>query len=109
MMPVPPRRPEQHHWDEHPASRNEQRSAHGRRRRATAARVRPGSKTCGFWSPEVQREYTGVHRAREWVGLFLPHLRPGMPVLDLGCSVGSITLDLPEIIALLDDPCCTRS
>jgi hypothetical protein len=32
-----------------------------------------------------------------------------MPVLDLGCSVGSITLDLPEIIALLDDPCCTRS
>ncbi len=32
-------------------------------------------------------------------GYLLPHLRPGMNVLDVGCGPGSITLDLAELVA----------
>ena len=48
---------------------------------------------------EAQRAYVGVRRAAKWAGFFLPHLRPGFSVLDCGCGVGSITLDLAEQVA----------
>jgi ubiquinone/menaquinone biosynthesis C-methylase UbiE len=48
---------------------------------------------------EAQRIYVGVRRARVWVGFLLPYLKPGMSLLDCGCGVGSITLDLAEIVA----------
>lgn len=48
---------------------------------------------------EAQRAYVGVRRAEKWVGFFLPYLRPGMSLLDCGCGVGSITLDLAERLA----------
>jgi len=48
---------------------------------------------------EAQRRYIETRRAATWVGFFLPHLRPGMRVLDCGCGVGSITLDLAELVA----------
>lgn len=48
---------------------------------------------------DAQRTYVGVRRAEEWVGFFLPHLQPGMKVLDCGCGVGSITLDLAERVS----------
>src|SRR5205085_4499604 len=32
-------------------------------------------------------------------GHLVPHLRPGMRLLDCGCGPGSITLDLAEVIA----------
>jgi SAM-dependent methyltransferase len=32
-------------------------------------------------------------------GYLLPHLRPGLEVLDVGCGAGSITLDLAELVA----------
>jgi SAM-dependent methyltransferase len=48
---------------------------------------------------EAQQTYVGVRRARDWVGFFLPHLRSGFHVLDCGCGVGSITLDIAEIVA----------
>src|SRR5258708_5088563 len=48
---------------------------------------------------EAQRDYVQVRRATKWVAFFLPHLKPGMRLLDCGCCVGSITLDLAEIVA----------
>lgn len=49
--------------------------------------------------PDAQRLYTGVRRANQWVPFFLPHLHSGMSLLDCGCGVGSITLDLAAIVA----------
>jgi ubiquinone/menaquinone biosynthesis C-methylase UbiE len=48
---------------------------------------------------DAQQTYTSVRRAKDWVGFLLPHLKPGFDVLDCGCGVGSITLDLAEIVA----------
>ena len=48
---------------------------------------------------EAQRTYVGVRRAKDWVGFFLPHLKSGDSLLDCGCGVGSITLDLAELVA----------
>lgn len=48
---------------------------------------------------EAQRSYVGVRRAEKWVGFFLHHVSPGMSLLDCGCGVGSITLDLAERVA----------
>ena len=48
---------------------------------------------------EAQRTYVGVRRAKDWVGFFLPHLKLGFDLLDCGCGVGSITLDLAELVA----------
>ncbi len=48
---------------------------------------------------EAQQTYVGVRRAKDWVPFLLPHLKPGMSLLDCGCGVGSITLDLAELVA----------
>ncbi len=47
----------------------------------------------------IQTRYVGSRRAARWVPFFLPHLRSGLSLLDCGCGVGSITLDLAEIVA----------
>src|SRR6266498_915081 len=47
---------------------------------------------------EAQQTYVGVRRAKDWVGFFLPHLKQGFSVLDCGCGVGSITLDIAELV-----------
>lgn len=41
----------------------------------------------------------GERTAANSAAYLLPHLRPGMSVLDVGCGPGSITLDLAEIVA----------
>jgi len=48
---------------------------------------------------QAQQTYVGVRRAKDWVPFLLPHLKPGMSLLDCGCGVGSITLDLAELVA----------
>jgi SAM-dependent methyltransferase len=47
----------------------------------------------------VQHGYVGGRDARTFLPFLLPHLRPGMDVLDVGCGVGSIALDLAPTIA----------
>lgn len=48
---------------------------------------------------EAQQTYVGVRRAKDWIGFLLPHLKQGFHVLDCGCGVGSITLDIAELVA----------
>jgi ubiquinone/menaquinone biosynthesis C-methylase UbiE len=59
----------------------------------------PSKEFYSISDAEAQQTYVGVRRAAKWVGFFLPHLRPGFSVLDCGCGVGSITLDLAEQVA----------
>ena len=66
---------------------------------ATPARPSNGSAELYVIGAEAQQTYVQTRRARDWVPSFLPHLRPGMRLLDCGCGVGSITLDLAEIVA----------
>jgi len=47
----------------------------------------------------VQQRYVGSRDARTFLPFLLPHLRPGMSVLDVGCGVGSIALDLAPSVA----------
>jgi ubiquinone/menaquinone biosynthesis C-methylase UbiE len=41
----------------------------------------------------------GARTAANSASYLLPHLRPGMSVLDVGCGPGTITLDLAELVA----------
>jgi SAM-dependent methyltransferase len=48
--------------------------------------------------PAVQPGYVGNRDARTFLPFLLPHLRPGMHILDAGCGVGAITLDLASTV-----------
>lgn len=65
----------------------------------TTTTTTAGSETYSITSEQAQVEYVRVRRAAQWVPFFLPYLRSGMKLLDCGCGVGSITLDLAEIVA----------
>jgi ubiquinone/menaquinone biosynthesis C-methylase UbiE len=41
----------------------------------------------------------GARTAANSAGYLIPHLSPGMSVLDVGCGPGTITLDLAELVA----------
>jgi ubiquinone/menaquinone biosynthesis C-methylase UbiE len=47
----------------------------------------------------VQQRYVGSRDARTFLPFLLPHLRSGLDVLDAGCGVGSIAIDLAPTIA----------
>ena len=48
---------------------------------------------------DAQVTYISTRRAKDWVPFLLPHLQPGMSLLDCGCGIGTITLDLAELVA----------
>ncbi len=48
---------------------------------------------------KAQQEYVEIRRAGKWIPFFIPHLKPGFNVLDCGCGVGSLTLDIAELVA----------
>ncbi len=60
---------------------------------------RTGADEVYILGDREQVSYTGTRTAMEWIPFFVPHLRPGMSLLDCGCGVGSITLDLAERVA----------
>jgi ubiquinone/menaquinone biosynthesis C-methylase UbiE len=64
-----------------------------------ATHARAGDEFYSIADPQAQVEYVQVRRAARWVPFLLPHVLPGMRLLDCGCGVGSITLDLAEIVA----------
>jgi len=61
--------------------------------------TQPDNKFYSISDAESQRTYVGVRRAAQWVSFFLPYLKPNFSVLDCGCGVGSITLDIAELVA----------
>jgi ubiquinone/menaquinone biosynthesis C-methylase UbiE len=65
---------------------------------ATTATDRPnaGEEFYNIADEQVQIAYVQTRRAAQWVPFLLPHLRSGLRLLDCGCGVGSITLDLAE-------------
>jgi ubiquinone/menaquinone biosynthesis C-methylase UbiE len=52
----------------------------------------------GYDSPAVQETYTS-REAERVAGFLLPHLRPGMTLLDCGCGPGAITVGLADAVA----------
>ena len=47
----------------------------------------------------MQHRYVANRDARGFLPFLLPHVRSGMDVLDVGCGVGSIALDLAPTVA----------
>ncbi len=52
----------------------------------------------GYDSPAVQEHYVG-RSAWPAAEFFMPHLEPGMSLLDCGCGPASITVGLAEVVA----------
>lgn len=62
------------------------------------APTQAGAEFYSIADQQAQVMYVGVRRAAQWVPFLAPHLRSGMRLLDCGCGVGSITLDLAELV-----------
>ncbi|MGH2503831.1 MAG: hypothetical protein ACRDID_15075, partial [Ktedonobacterales bacterium] len=64
----------------------------------TTATDRPnaGEEFYNIADEQAQIAYVQTRRAAQWVPFLLPHLHSGLRLLDCGCGVGSITLDLAE-------------
>ncbi len=67
--------------------------------KAPPALTQTGDEFYSISVESAQREYVQVRRATKWVAFFLPQLESGMRLLDCGCGVGTITIDLAEIVA----------
>lgn len=67
------------------------------RRRMKRAEARRECYTPGY-TADASR-FMAKRRAGTHAAFFLPHLRPGMDLLDCGCGPGTITIDLAEAVA----------
>lgn len=47
---------------------------------------------------KAQKEYVEIRKAKDWIPFFIPYLKKGFNLLDCGCGVGSLTLDIAEIV-----------
>ena len=52
----------------------------------------------GYDQPEVQ-DFYATRTAQRMAEFLLPHLKPGMTVIDAGCGPGSVTVGLAEAVA----------
>jgi len=67
-------------------------------RRMPAADVGTARSRYEQWLRRVHRPAHARRTAERNAAFFLPHLRPGMRLLDAGCGAGSITLGLAEAV-----------
>lgn len=62
-----------------------------------AAVITAESYTLGY--DNVAVSFVGARRARTHAAFVLPHLKPGMRLLDCGCGPGTISLDFARLVA----------
>jgi ubiquinone/menaquinone biosynthesis C-methylase UbiE len=60
---------------------------------------RPSKEVYSVGYDDATAEFFRARRAPTHAAFFLPHLRPGMRLLDGGCGPGSITCDLAAIVS----------
>ena len=64
-----------------------------------AAMTHPGRETYTHGYGERMVQAMAGRAAARNLAFFLPHLRPGMRVLDCGCGPGAITVDVADLVA----------
>ena len=50
------------------------------------------------YESDITTKYIGSRTAETHAAWFLPYLRPGMTLLDVGCASGSITIGLAKVV-----------
>jgi ubiquinone/menaquinone biosynthesis C-methylase UbiE len=67
--------------------------------RPPAATPNPTAETYSHRDNPVMEAWMAARTATSEAAFFLPYLRPGMNLLDVGCGPGTITLGLGEVVA----------